>query len=154
MEKAPSIIFIDEVDSVFSRRKTEEHEMTRRVKSSLLAQWSAVISTTGPPVALIAATNLPWDIDPGFLSRFKEKILCPLPSQGEVFKILQKHCSDVETAFTDEALRRFSDTLKGYAGRDLVRLAENAKRMVAGEILREDIYFHPVSTLKAQLFHE
>ena len=76
---APSIIFVDEIDSLLSSRGSGEHEATRRLKTEFLIQWSSLQNaaagkerTTGDPsrVLVLAATNLPWAIDEAARRRF------------------------------------------------------------------------------------
>ena len=84
---APSIIFIDEVDSLLSQRGANktEHEASRRTKNDFLKLWSdlqpAVASREGKSsqVFVLGATNLPWEIDEAACRRFTRRLYIPLP---------------------------------------------------------------------------
>lgn len=91
---APSIIFVDEIDSLLSARSSgSEHEASRRSKTEFLVQWSdlqraaagreltAKDKKEGDPgrVLVLAATNLPWDIDEAARRRFVRRQYIPLP---------------------------------------------------------------------------
>jgi len=109
---APSIIFVDEIDSLLSARAgAGEHEATRRIKTEFLIQWSdlqraAAGRETGEKekergdasrVLVLAATNLPWAIDEAARRRFVRRQYIPLPeahvrrTQLETLLSHQKH---------------------------------------------------------------
>jgi fidgetin-like protein 1 len=109
---APSIIFIDEIDSLLSQRSDSgEHEATRRIKTEFLIQWSDLQRAAAgrevnekerergdaTRVLVLAATNLPWAIDEAARRRFVRRQYIPLPeaeTRATQFRTLlgqQKH---------------------------------------------------------------
>jgi SpoVK/Ycf46/Vps4 family AAA+-type ATPase len=90
---APSIIFVDEIDSLLSARSGAEHEATRRIKTEFLIQWSDLARAAAgreqtdkekergdaSRVLVLAATNLPWMIDEAARRRFVRRQYIPLP---------------------------------------------------------------------------
>lgn len=86
---APSIIFVDEIDSLLSSRNgSGEHEATRRIKTEFLIQWSDLTRAAAgndtkigdaSRVLVLAATNLPWAIDDAARRRFVRRQYIPLP---------------------------------------------------------------------------
>jgi len=91
---APSIIFVDEIDSLLSARSSgSEHEASRRSKTEFLVQWSDLQRAAAgreqtsrekkegdaSRVLVLAATNMPWDIDDAARRRFVRRQYIPLP---------------------------------------------------------------------------
>jgi SpoVK/Ycf46/Vps4 family AAA+-type ATPase len=91
---APSIVFVDEIDSLLSHRSgSGEHEATRRIKTEFLIQWSDLQRAAAGRengdrdkdrgdanrVLVLAATNLPWAIDEAARRRFVRRQYIPLP---------------------------------------------------------------------------
>lgn len=75
----PSTIFVDEIDSIMGSRGGGEHEASRRMKTELLIQLDGLIKNTGERVFLLAASNLPWELDMALLRRLEKRILVRLP---------------------------------------------------------------------------
>jgi vacuolar protein-sorting-associated protein 4 len=97
--KAPSLIFMDEIDSVATRRG-EGHEGggERRVKTQLLSEIQGVKSRGDKPLLVLGATNRPWDIDTA------------------IFKI---HTAGINMALTEEDFIELGVRSEGYSGRDI-----------------------------------
>ena len=118
--QAPSLIFIDEIDSVATKRGGgSESSGERRVKTQLLSEIQGVKSTQGKTLLVLGATNRPWDIDSAMLSRFEKKVSVPLPdvpARAAIFKI---HTAGVNIALEDEDFIELAARSEGYSGRDI-----------------------------------
>ncbi|KAJ8964086.1 hypothetical protein NQ314_005140 [Rhamnusium bicolor] len=76
----PSIIFIDEIDSLCSSRSDNESESARRIKTEFLVQMQGVGHDT-EGILVLGATNIPWVLDAAIRRRFEKRIYIPLPEE-------------------------------------------------------------------------
>ncbi|MFX0113078.1 MAG: AAA family ATPase [Candidatus Hodarchaeota archaeon] len=123
-KEAPSIIFIDEVDSVASARGEGENQAMRRVKTQMLQSIEGV-GTGSERVVVMGATNLPWDIDAAMRRRFEKRIHVALPddeARGVMFKIHTKGV-DLEANANFTELAKFT---AGYSGSDISLICREA----------------------------
>ncbi|XP_009577906.1 PREDICTED: katanin p60 ATPase-containing subunit A1, partial [Fulmarus glacialis] len=124
---APTTIFIDEIDSICSRRGTsEEHEASRRVKAELLVQMDGVGGATenddpSKMVMVLAATNFPWDIDEALRRRLEKRIYIPLPSAKGREELLRINLRELELA-DDVDLANIAEKMEGYSGADITNV--------------------------------
>lgn len=124
-ENTPSVIFIDEVDALFSVRETSHVEAsTQRLKSEFL---SALTMYT--KVVVIGATNLPWALDSAFLRRFDRHIHIGLPNLVERVEILKLKLSICLHELKDadfEIVARYCDGFTGDTIRQAIAQEWNA----------------------------
>lgn len=84
-DTSPNVLFFDEVETLIPRRESTDHSVVKRGVTQLLIEINKMLSDDQNKTYLVAATNLPWDIDPAMLrpGRFDLKIYVPLPKQAD-----------------------------------------------------------------------
>src|SRR5437667_5373997 len=124
-ENAPSIIFIDEIDSIAPKRDEVTGEVERRVVAQLLSLMDG-LSARGK-VVVIGATNRPNSLDPAIRrpGRFDREIEIGIPDRDGRLEILQIHARNVPLAKGVD-LKALADITHGYVGADLEALVKEA----------------------------
>lgn len=133
--RAPSLIFMDEIDSIATKRGGgSESGGERRVKTQLLSEIQGLKSKGDNPMLVLGATNRPWDIDNAMLSRFEKKIHVPLPdleARAGIFKI---HTAGVNTALDEDDFVELAVRSEGYSGRDIANVCREVIMMPIREL--------------------
>ncbi|WEW60620.1 AAA+-type ATPase [Emydomyces testavorans] len=137
---APSIIFVDEIDSLLSSRLTGDHDATRRSKTQFLIEWSDLQRAAAgreqsskekaegdaTRVLVLGATNMPWDIDDAARRRFVRRQYIPLP-EADVRKLqLQKLLSHQKHELSEDDIDVLVKVTDGFSGSDITALAKDA----------------------------
>jgi len=124
-ENAPSIIFIDEIDSIAPKREEVKGEVERRIVAQLLALMDG-LKTRGQ-VVVIAATNLPDVIDPALRrgGRFDREIEIGIPDTKGRQQVFQIHTRGMPLA-DDVNLEDYARSTHGFVGADIALLAKEA----------------------------
>ncbi len=124
-ENAPSIILIDEIDSIAPKREEVTGEVERRIVAQLLAVMDG-LKARGK-VVVIGATNRPNAIDPALRrpGRFDREIEIGVPDRKARFEIMQIHTRGMPVA-DDVKLDRIADMTHGFVGADLAALSREA----------------------------
>ncbi|KAF6142845.1 hypothetical protein GIB67_002709 [Kingdonia uniflora] len=123
---APSTIFLDEIDAIIGQRGEgrSEHESSRRLKTELLIQMDG-LTKTDELVFILAATNLPWELDAAMLRRLEKRILVPLPepeARRAMFEELLPSVPEEETL----PYNLLVDSTEGFSGSDIRLLCKEA----------------------------
>ena len=135
-ENAPSIIFIDEIDSIAPKRDEVSGELEKRIVSQLLTLMDGMKSRG--KVVVIAATNRPDSIDPALRrpGRFDREIEIGIPDDEGRFDILSIHTRGMPIDETVD-LKQISKTTHGFVGADLEVLSKEAAMRSLRRILPE-----------------
>lgn len=124
-DKKPSIIFIDEIDSLCTARSEGESESSRRIKTEFLVQMDGVGNTQGG-VLVLGATNVPWELDPAMRRRFEKRVYIALPEAGARAKMLRLNLGDTPNTVTDEEFEEMAQRSEGYSGSDIAVVVREA----------------------------
>jgi transitional endoplasmic reticulum ATPase len=129
-KNAPSIVFIDEIDSIAPKREEVSGEVERRLVAQLLSLMDGLKGRG--KVVVIGATNRPNALDPALRrpGRFDREIVIGVPDRDGRLEILQIHTRGMPLA-DDVDLAQLADNTHGFVGADLEALAkESAMRAV------------------------
>lgn len=114
----PSIIFIDEVDSLCSSRSENESESARRIKTEFLVQMQGVGNDT-EGILVLGATNIPWVLDAAIRRRFEKRIYIPLPEEHARLVMFKLHLGNTSTELSEDDLKELAKNTDGYSGADI-----------------------------------
>ena len=140
-EKAPSIIFVDEIDSIAPKREEVTGEVERRVVSQMLSLMDG-LEARGK-VIVISATNRPNAIDPALRrpGRFDREIEIKVPDKKGRQEILQIHTRNMPLADEEQPLpvkiEKIASVSHGYVGADLEYLCKEAAMKCLRRLLPE-----------------
>ncbi|KII68362.1 Fidgetin-like protein 1 [Thelohanellus kitauei] len=116
----PSVVFMDEVDSLLTARKDGEHESTRRIKTEFLVQLvifslpkDGCGSNLEDRILIIGATNRPQELDDAARRRFVKRLYVPLPDQPARKQIVLNLISKQSHSLDDEQIDRIMQQTQG-----------------------------------------
>jgi len=130
----PSVVFIDEVDSLLTERNSAEHDAMRRLKTEFLVQFDGVGTDPNERVFILGATNRPQDLDEAARRRFARCVYVHLPEAGTRKTIIQKLLKGNETSITEAELDEIARITENYSGADLTRLCQEAALLPLREL--------------------
>ncbi|KAI6228785.1 AAA domain-containing protein [Aphelenchoides fujianensis] len=146
--KEPSVIFIDEVDSLLSTRRESEHESSRRIKTEFLVQMDGIASNSGERLFVLAATNKPMELDEAARRRFEKRLYIALPTAEARKSMLDTNLGGLIHDLTPDRLEVLADRTEGYSGADMRQLCAEAAMGPIREI--EDMSTMDIETVKEE----
>eukprot|EP01018_Ginkgo_biloba_P020316 Gb_14760 [translate_table: standard] len=138
-DSAPSIIFIDEIDSLCGQRgEGNESEASRRIKTELLVQMQGV-GNNDQKVLVLAATNTPYALDQAIRRRFDKRIYIPLPDLKARQHMFKVHLGDTPNNLTESDFENLARRTEGFSGSDI-------------SVCVKDVLFEPVRKTQDAMF--
>lgn len=135
---APSVVFVDEVDSMLGRRENPgEHEAMRKMKNEFMVNWDGLRTKDKERVLVLGATNRPFDLDEAVIRRFPRRLMVNLPDAPNRERILGVILAKEELG-SDIDLEAVANMTEGYSGSDLKNLCVSAAHCPIREILDKE----------------
>jgi len=120
----PSVVFLDEFESLTPPRGSGESGAERRIVSTFLAELDGLESREDESFVLtMGATNLPWLLDSAILSRFQKRIYVPLPDELARLAILKIHLTR-RGHKSQVPLMELARRTDGFSGREIEQLCQ------------------------------
>ncbi|KAK4793279.1 hypothetical protein SAY86_023714 [Trapa natans] len=134
---SPTIIFVDEVDSMLGQRtRVGEHEAMRKIKNEFMTHWDGLLTKAGERILVLAATNRPFDLDEAIIRRFERRIMVGLPSVENREMILRTVLSKEKVEDLD--YKELAAMTEGYSGSDLKNLCTTAAYRPVRELIQQE----------------
>ncbi|KAK6089573.1 hypothetical protein P3W45_001455 [Vairimorpha bombi] len=122
----PSVIFIDEIDSLLSQRTENENEGSRRIKTEFLVQFDGTATSNDDKILVIGATNRPQEIDEAAVRRLVKRVYVSLPDDGARMKMVENLVREFKNNLSQEDFKEISNITDGYSGSDMFNLCREA----------------------------
>lgn len=124
-EQKPSIIFIDEIDSLCGSRSENESEAARRIKTEFLVQMQGV-GADNEGILVLGATNIPWVLDSAIRRRFEKRIYIPLPEAHARAAMFKLHLGSTPNSLQEPDYQTLGQLTEGYSGADISIIVRDA----------------------------
>ncbi|KAJ2881153.1 Fidgetin-like protein 1 [Coemansia aciculifera] len=124
--RQPTVIFIDEIDSLLTQRTDGEQEATRRIKTEFLVQLDGCGTSSEDRIILVGATNRPQELDEAARRRFPKRLYVPLPDRAGRRTIVTNLLRSQVHSLDDANLDLVCDRTAGFSGADMDTLCREA----------------------------
>eukprot|EP01059_Diplonema_ambulator_P003081 TRINITY_DN1271_c0_g1_i2.p1 TRINITY_DN1271_c0_g1~~TRINITY_DN1271_c0_g1_i2.p1 ORF type:complete len:468 (+),score=136.47 TRINITY_DN1271_c0_g1_i2:28-1404(+) len=142
----PSVIFIDEIDSMLTSRKSSEHDASRRLKTEFLVQMDGAGSNADDRILILGATNRPFELDDAALRRMPKRVYIPLPDKETRKGLIASKLKGEKATLDISALLQITE---GYSGSDLASLCSEAAMYPLRDIPQSKMATADPSTVRA-----
>lgn len=123
---APTVIFMDEIDSLLLQRNESDHESSRRMKTEFLLQFDGCGTDDEEKLLIVGATNRPEGLDEAARRRFTKRLYVPLPDIEARIGITRHLVKEVKESLSEEDYTKIGEMTEGYSGSDMKRVCNEA----------------------------
>lgn len=132
---APSIIFIDEIESFLRARGGNDEAPWLTLKAEFMTLWDGVLTDSAVPIMVLGASNRPYDLDPAILRRLPRQFEIPLPGPAERAQILRLLLKEEHIDTQSVRVERLAADTDGYSGSDLKELCRAAVMLPIRDVM-------------------
>eukprot|EP00092_Neocalanus_flemingeri_P017445 GFUD01018870.1.p1 GENE.GFUD01018870.1~~GFUD01018870.1.p1 ORF type:complete len:724 (-),score=245.32 GFUD01018870.1:141-2312(-) len=122
----PSVVFIDEIDSLLTSRSEGEHESSRKIKTEFLVQLDGASTGGQERVLVVGATNRPQELDEAARRRLVKRLYIPLPEMEARRRIITNLLGKESHELIEEQVEEVSRLTEGYSGADMANVCKEA----------------------------
>lgn len=131
----PSVIFIDEIDSLLKSRSDSEHESERRMKTEFLSQFDGLSNHSNKGLLVIGTTNRPQELDDAVRRRFAARLYISMPEKDARKDMIQNNLAEENHTLTSEEVSDIAERTEGYSGSDIKDLCGEASMHPFKEVM-------------------
>lgn len=132
----PSVVFIDEIDSLLTQRVDGEHDSSRRMKTEFLVQFDGVSTGAEDRLLIVGATNRPQELDEAARRRFTKRLYIPLPDESARKQIIENLMKKQKNSLTSDCIDIIAAKTAGFSGADMAVLCKEAAMVVLRSLIR------------------
>jgi vacuolar protein-sorting-associated protein 4 len=153
-EAAPSIVFIDEFDGLFSSPNQQQSNVaTTSLAIQLQKELQQYMDGLKTPeinqTVTIGATNFPWHVQPSLLRRFDRILYIHPPSPSTIHKLLKHFLSGIDHTLTHKELLKLSEKFNGYTPDEIKKICEKAHLRTYDTLRQGSTSYHPTKPPRA-----
>lgn len=150
----PSVIFIDEIDSLLCQRSDTEHESSRRLKTEFLVQLDGATTSESDRVLIVGATNRPQELDEAARRRLVKRLYIPLPEPSAREQMLFNLLKSEKVVMSREEVVDIARLTDGYSGADMKALCSEAAMGPIREIAASNMFTINPENVRPMNYHD
>lgn len=121
----PSLVFIDDMDSILKYKKEEKEDINKFMEEFFRNIRNAYSNEDNAGIVIFGATNKPWDLEPAIIRRFRRRIYIGLPGANDRKLLIKFLIGNNHNNITEEQFEKMENLTQGYSRRDIYNIIQN-----------------------------